>query len=278
MAKLDFAGIGRPMTEAGMAAALVAMDLDPVADLPVLWSVLTVESRGFGFQPDRRPKILFERHIFHRETGGRFAAQAPDLSASSGGGYIGGGAEYDRLGRALGLLKAAGVAPEPALRSASWGLGQVMGFNAVAAGFASAADLAARMAEGEDAQLLGMARFIAANRLHRHLAARNWAAFARGYNGSEYWKNAYDVKLKAAFDRFSSGVGRDLRARTAQAALVYLGYAPGEPDGVVGQNTRNAVAAFRKAEGMPKGDALDTATYAALMAKAGLQQALPVPA
>lgn len=270
MAKLEFAGAGRPMSEAGMAAALTAMDLDPVADLPVLWSVLTVESRGFGFQPDRRPKILFERHIFHRETGGRFASAAPDLSAPTGGGYIGGAAEFDRLGRALALLKAAGVTPEPALRSASWGLGQVMGFNAVAAGFASAADLAARMAEGEDAQLLGMARFIAANRLHRHLASRDWTAFARGYNGSEYWKNAYDVKLKEAYAKFSGGVGRDLRARTAQAALVYLGYAPGEPDGVVGQNTRNAIAAFRKSHGLPKGDALDTGTYTALIDRAGL--------
>jgi hypothetical protein len=174
------------------------------------------------------------------------------------------------MGRALALLKSAGGAPEPALRSASWGLGQVMGFNAVAAGFASAADMVARMAEGEDWQLLGMAKFIVANRLNRHLAKRDWAAFARGYNGPEFWKNQYDVKLKSAFDKFSSGVGRDLRARTAQAALVYLGYTPGEPDGVVGQNTRNAIAAFRKAEGLPKGDALDPATTTALMAKAGL--------
>ncbi len=268
--KPEFAGVGRPMSEAGMAAALTAMELDPVADLPVLWSVLTVESRGFGFQADRRPKVLFERHIFHKETGGRFAAVAPDLSAPSGGGYIGGAPEYDRIGRALALLKAAGVSSEPALRSASWGLGQVMGFNAVAAGFTSAADMVARMAEGEDWQLLGMAKFIVANRLNRHLAKRDWAAFARGYNGPEFWKNQYDVKLKSAFDKFSSGVGRDLRARTAQAALVYLGYTPGDPDGVVGQNTRNAIAAFRKAEGLPKGDALDPATTTALMAKAGL--------
>jgi len=268
--KLEFAGLGRPMSEAGMAAALSAMGLDPVADLPVLWSVLTVESRGFGFQPDRRPKILFERHIFHRETGGRFAGAAPDLCAPSGGGYIGGAPEYERLGRALALLKAAGVQPEAALRSASWGMGQVMGFNAIAAGFGSAADMVARMCEGEDAQLLAMARFIAANRLNRHLASRDWAAFARGYNGPEFWKNQYDVKLKGAYDRFSNGVGRDLRARTAQAALVYLGYTPGEPDGVVGQNTRNALAAFRKAEGLPRGDGLDNATFSALMAKAGL--------
>jgi localization factor PodJL len=78
------------------------------------------------------------------------------------------------------------------------------------------------------------------------------------------------VKLKAAYEKFSSGVTRDLRARTAQAALVYLGYRPGDPDGLVGQNTRNAVAAFRRDEKLPAGDALDDATYAALMKKAKL--------
>ncbi len=265
-----FAGTGKPLSDAGMAAALSAMDLDPVADLPVLWSVLTVESRGFGFQVDRRPKILFERHIFHRETGGRFSGQAPDISAATGGGYIGGAAEYDRLERAVAFCIGAGIGSDPALRSASWGLGQVMGFNAVSSGFAGPADMVKRMADSEDAQILGMAGFIKSNGLHKRLTARDWAGFAKGYNGASYWKNQYDVKLKASFEKFSSGVGRDLRARAAQAGLVYLGYAPGDPDGVVGQNTRNAIAAFRKQEGLPKGDALDNATFTALMAKAGL--------
>lgn len=266
----NFAGVGRPLSDAGLAAALTAMNLDPVTDLPVMWSVLVVESRGFGFLSDRRPKILFERHIFHKETGGRFSGQAPEVSAPTGGGYIGGAPEYARLQRALDLCAAAGISADPALRSASWGLGQVMGFNAVSSGFAGPAEMVKRMAESEDAQVLGMAGFIKSNGLHNRLASRDWAGFARGYNGAAFWKNEYDVKLKANFDKFSGGVGRDLRARAAQAALVYLGHSPGDPDGIVGQNTRNAVAAFRKNQGLPKGDALDNATYAALMAKAGL--------
>jgi hypothetical protein len=262
---MDFAGKGAPMTETGMAAALTTMGMDPKADLPVLWAVLLVESRGFGFLPDRRPKILFERHIFHKETGGRFAAQAPDLSAPSGGGYIGGAPEYDRLGRALQLCRKAGLGDEPALRSASWGMGQVMGFNAVGSGFNSAADMVGRMADAEDAQLAGMVGFIVGEKLDRHLRARNWAGFARGYNGPAFARFRYDVKLAEAFAKFSGGVTRDLRARGAQAALMYLGFNVGEPDGVVGQNTRRAVAAFR-GDGR---DALDEATMKALFAKAG---------
>lgn len=267
---MEFAGTGTPLSEAGMQAALLAMGMDPKADMPVLWAVLAVESRGFGFLPDRRPKILFERHIFRRETNGRFDAAAPDLSAASGGGYVGGATEYDRLGRALALCRKARIGDEPALRSASWGLGQVMGFNAKAAGSATAAAMAAAMAEAEDAQLAGMIGFIVSVRLDARLRARDWTGFARTYNGPAFSRNQYDIKLKAAYEKFSSGVGRDLRARAAQGALLYLGYRVGEPDGIVGQNTRAAIAAFRRDAGLGSGDALNEATFAALMGKAGL--------
>jgi hypothetical protein len=267
---MTFHGKGRPMTEAGMAAALEHLGLDPVVDLPVLWAVLLVESRGFGFLPDRRPKILFERHVFHKETGGRFAQAAPDLCDPRGGGYQGGAAEFDRLTRALNLCRTAGLGEEPALRSASWGMGQVMGFNCTHCRFDTATDMVGAMAEGEDAQLLAMACFITHNRLDARLRARDWTGFARGYNGPGFWKNQYDLKLAEAHARFSSGVTRDVRARAAQGALLYLGYNPGEPDGLVGQNTRRAVAAFRRDAGLPAGDALTEATHTALMERAGL--------
>jgi hypothetical protein len=268
---MDFSGKGRPLTEAGMHGALTAMAMDPDADMPVLWAVLAVESRGFGFlREGRRPKILFERHIFHRETDGRFAAVAPDLSAKTGGGYIGGGAEYDRLGRALELCRGDGVSDDAALRSASWGLGQVMGFNAVPAGFAGPTDMVTRMAESENAQLAGMAGFIRSEGLDAKLRARDWTGFAKRYNGSQFFKNQYDIKLRDAFEKFSSGVTRDLRARAAQAALGYLGFKPGDPDGIVGQNTRKAIAKFRQAEGLGPGDELDDVEFALLMQRAEL--------
>jgi N-acetylmuramidase len=267
---MEFGGKGRPLSEAGMQGALSALDMDPAADMPVLWALITVESRGFGFLSEgRRPKILFERHIFHKETGGRFASEVPDLSAKKAGGYIGGSAEYERLGRAIALCRQANLGDDPALRSASWGLGQVMGFNAVASGFARVADMVARMADSEDAQLAGMAGFIRSEELDARLRSRDWTAFAKRYNGPQFFKNQYDIKLREAFEKFSSGISRDLRARIAQAALLYLGFRPGEPDGVVGQNTRRAIAAFRDDAGLGAGEALDEATFAALMQRAG---------
>ena len=255
-----------------MQAALAVLGLDVQADLPVLWSVLTVESRGFGFMAvgnERKPKVLFERHIFFKECQGAFADEAPDLCARKGGGYQGGAAEYARLGRALDLCRKAGLGDETALRSASWGLGQVMGFNAVAAGFGSAAQMVAQMCESEAAQLAGMARFIRSQKLDGKLRNRDWTGFARGYNGPSYWQNQYDIKLKAACEKFSSGVQRDLRARAAQGALLYLGYQPGDPDGVVGQNTRRAIEQFRRDAQLGAGGDLDDAVFAAIMKKAG---------
>jgi hypothetical protein len=265
---MGFTNTGQPMTESGMKAALAIMEMDPEADMALLWSVLTVESRGFGFLADRRPKILFERHIFYQETAGRFAAEAPDICARSGGGYSGGAVEYDRLGRALALCHRDNLGDDPALRSASWGLGQVMGFNAVGAGFSSPVDMIERMAASEDAQLAGMAGFIASEKLDAKLRNRDWAGFARRYNGTNYWKNEYDMKLKSAFEKFSSGVMRDLCARTAQGALLYLGFSPGDPDGVVGQNTRKAIAAFRKANNLGAGGELDEEVYNEIMEQA----------
>ncbi|MFD2379254.1 N-acetylmuramidase domain-containing protein [Ottowia pentelensis] len=100
-------------------------------------------------------------------------------------------------------------------------MGQVMGFNADAAGFQSARDMVTQMAESESAQLAGMARFMASQGLDARLRARDWTGFARRYNGPSYWKNAYDVKLKSAFEKFSSGISRDLRARAAQGRCCF---------------------------------------------------------
>lgn len=51
--------------------------------------------------------------------------------------------------------------------------------------------------------------------------------------------------------------------------VVYLGFRPGESDGVVGQNTRRAIVAFREDAGLGAEDALDETTFVALMQRAG---------
>jgi hypothetical protein len=86
----------------------------------VIWAAVEVETsgvtQGCGFLSDGRPQILFERHIFRRETQARFGGTAPHLSGPQGGyGKLGG--QYAKLEEALARCDAEGLGPEPALRS-----------------------------------------------------------------------------------------------------------------------------------------------------------------
>src|SRR5712691_9548682 len=250
-----FAGAAEPLNQPGLTAVTELLG----AGASEVWAVLTVETRGFGFLPDRRPAILFERHIFSRETAGRFDAQAPDISSPQPGGYGGLGApQYDRLARAIALDRLA------ALRSASWGIGQVMGFNAVDAGFIDVEDMVAQMVASEDAQLGGMARLVFATRLHLALRAHDWAGFARGYNGPAYAQNRYDLRLAGAYAKLDAGPLPDLAVRAAQAYLTYLGHDPGPVDGLMGRLTRSALAEFQTERGLPVSDNVDAALLTTL--------------
>lgn len=251
----DFSGRGSPLTQDGLRGAASNLGVN----LPALWAVMTVETSGCGFLPDRRPKILFERHVFHKLTNGVFDAKTPDISNSKPRGYGKGGAfQYERLNRAISLDRTA------ALQSASWGLGQVMGFNAGAAGYADVETMVSAMSQTEDAHVLAMAHFIAAHGLAGNLKKEDWAGFASGYNGKGFEKNQYDQKLKTAFARYSVGPLPDLDVRAAQLFLSYGGYNPGTVDGWFGPSTQKAVIQFQKDSNLPVSGKLDDATLLAL--------------
>jgi hypothetical protein len=87
-----------------------------------------------------------------------------------------------------------------ALRSCSWGLGQVMGFNHGLCGFADVQPFVRAMLISEGAQLYAMARFIVSKDLHDELRERDWSGFARSYNGASFAKHGYHTKLKRAYE------------------------------------------------------------------------------
>src|SRR5471032_1731804 len=146
---LTFVGSGRALTPAGFSETSDRLGVDA----PTLWALLHVETSGCGFLADRRPKILYERHVFHRLTNGGF--DDGDISAGEPGGYGPlGPAQYDRLTRAMALDSAA------ALQSTSWGLGQILGLYAQSAGYASATELVESMTRSEDQQLSAVATFV----------------------------------------------------------------------------------------------------------------------
>ena len=238
-----------------MTEATSALDVS----LPALWAVMTVETKGCGFLPDRRPLILFERHVFRRITKGRFDGEAADLSNPAPGGYGAAGAyQYDRLDRALKLDRTA------ALQSCSWGLGQVMGFNYPKVGFGEVEAMVTAMLDSEDNQLQAMVGFVKSFQLARFLANSDWTSFALHYNGPDFQKNRYDWKLSQAYARYVAGPLPSLRVRAAQLYLTYLGLAPGGVDGWFGQRTQRATIAFQKHQGLPQTGALTNETFVSL--------------
>jgi len=198
---MEFAGPGKPLTQEALDEAAGIVGIPGAA----MWAVIQVESSGAGYLEDRRPKILFERHLFHRATGGSFDLTHPDISDPKRGGYGAGGAhQYDRLAEAIDLDR------DAALASASWGLGQVLGSNFRIAGFADVEDLVAKMVRSERHQLLGMIHFIKSNNLGVHLRNENWLAFALGYNGQAAEEQGYPTKLQSAFEAFRDGSPPDI--------------------------------------------------------------------
>ena len=184
---------------------LVAHLLD--VEVSALKAVQEVETGGRGgFFAPGKPAILFEGHIFWSQLKKKGIAPEKRVPGNENilypkwekGHYKGGIGEYDRLEQARKIDR------EAADASASWGMFQIMGFNFAACGETSVASFVKAMCESELKQLLLSARFIKASGMHQALQQKNWAEFARRYNGPAYAQNRYDEKLAAADKKHSA--------------------------------------------------------------------------
>jgi hypothetical protein len=197
---------------------------------------------------------------------------------------------YDMLARGKAIHEVA------ALSSCSWGMGQVMGAHWKSLGFRSVQEFVRTACSGVAGQTELMARFIQTNGLTTDLKRKNWAGFARAYNGSGYKANAYDTKMGRAYIRYLGGkmpppgVMAPIITDFAQAmdnftptpeveefslqpgssgpavkelqqALRKAGYFV-YTDGHYGPATKKAVAEFQKKAGLPSNGVVDGATRA----------------
>ena len=150
----------------------------------------------FRQDPDDTPITLFEGHKFHKFTNGIYDNLAPDLSYQTWTRRYYGKtwqAEQSRLQRAMLLNRAA------ALKSASWGKFQIMGFNHALAGFSTIQRFINAMYKSEGAQLKAFVSFVRNSGLAPALRTQDWAGFASGFNGPAYAENAYDERLAQAY-------------------------------------------------------------------------------
>lgn len=160
-------------------------------------AVAEQESLGAGFDTQDRPTILFERHIFHRLTGGKYDKSNPNISNPNPGGYGSSASQYIRFSAAFALN------PDAAMKATSWGKFQILGQNYKVCGFANVGDFVTAMKESEAKQLDAFCAFVLGNGLDDALTNRDATAFANGYNGHGYRKNHYDTKISAGYKRWS---------------------------------------------------------------------------
>ena len=85
-----------------------------------------------------------------------------------------------------------------------WGMFQIGGFNYKLCGCQSVDEFVKRMAYSELEQLQLFALFITNTGMLDSLRQKNWAAFARKYNGPSYAKRGYHTKMAKAYARYSA--------------------------------------------------------------------------
>ena len=177
-------------------------------EVAAIKAVAEVESSGEGFLSDGKPKILFEPHIFWKQLRAKgidptiFMEENADILYPKwkSGAYGPVSKQHERLERASKINR------EAALLSASWGKFQIMGFNWKVCGAASLQEFIDDIFRSEDAHLNRFTVYIKNTFLDDELRGRDWAGFARGYNGPQYVKNRYDTKLKLAYEKFKKQV------------------------------------------------------------------------
>lgn len=181
------------------------LDIEPA----LLKAVQIVEAAGRdGFLSDGRPQILFEGHIMYKEFHKKFPDRDLDYLCKrfstifypkwDKSKYFGGLGEYKRLELAKEIDE------ECALKATSWGMFQIMGFNHNLCGCKDVFDFVHKMSESHEKQLELMYYFMNNSGCLKELKERDWAGFAKKYNGPGYAQNAYDQKLRNAYENFKN--------------------------------------------------------------------------
>lgn len=221
----------------------IASDLQ--CEPEVLMAIAKVESGGatafWKLNKDGElhvPKILYERHYFHRLTCANGSSSNTKKHVYHGVGVKGCQSPHDidpdiswpvgfrrtklkgtadknmsdgkveqtdiysdSASSYLRLLKAYRKDASAALKSASWGKFQVMGANHAACGASTVELFVKTMCSGEKGQVQLLAGFIQRNtKLHKAVKDKDWANIASNYNGPSYKDFSYDTKLAQAYN------------------------------------------------------------------------------
>lgn len=179
-----------------------------------LAAVLKVESSGHGFSRDGRPIIRFENHIFRQQWGAKHADEfethfkheskekwkGHQWRKSADGEWQSFHGNQTKEWEVLTFARSRD--DNAALRSASYGAGQIMGFNHKTVGYDSADAMVKAFDKGIRPQLDAVIAFIKTHpNCLKGLKADDYVLFARCYNGAGK-EHDYGARIKEAADAY----------------------------------------------------------------------------
>lgn len=195
------AGGNVSLTDADYAA--MARRLGDGVDPLLLRAFAEVESGGKpALGANGLPVIAYEGHKFHEYTKKRYDQDYPLLSYR----YVKkAGPQWQVNNKSqktawATLEQAMELDVDAAIKSCSWGMFQVMGFNYQTLGYRTPSDFAAAMKQGSKGQIDAFVGFCkAVNGMVAAMRRCDYTFMARNYNGPDY--GDYDVRIKRAHGR-----------------------------------------------------------------------------
>lgn len=184
--------------------SLTDEDFQYVADqlgieVAAMKAVVSIEagSEMKGFWAPGVPVINFDATMY-RQFASKATSKAGDKNATVPEGLTG----YAKQEWTL-LTNARRKNAQGADMGTFWGMFQIGGFNYKICGCGSVEEFVEKMSYSELSQLELFAKFVEETGMVTHLKNKDWAKFARAYNGKSYAKRGYHTKMANAYKKFS---------------------------------------------------------------------------
>jgi len=177
---------------------IVAEELD--VEIAAIKAVVRIEAGASleGFYAPGVPVVNFDRSMYRkaRPTSNAKASASEQVPAGIKSSY--GRKEWSQL------VAARKVNLEKANMGTFWGMFQIGGFNYKLCDCETVQEFVERMSYSEFEQLQLFANFIKNAGMLTDLRAKNWAAFARKYNGNSYRARGYHTRMAREYQKFKA--------------------------------------------------------------------------
>lgn len=196
MARLDSASRYTSLTDADFRK--VAQELD--VEVAAIKAVVRIEAgvKMEGFWAPGVPVVNFDRSMYNKSRPPRNVKAPASERVPDGIPSAYGRREWSQL------VAARKVNLDKANMGTFWGMFQIGGFNYKMCGCATVQEFVDRMSYSEFEQLELFCNFIRNAGMLPALQAKNWAAFARKYNGSSYARRGYHTRMAAEYRKFKA--------------------------------------------------------------------------